>query len=59
MPSPIDLQKSLSGVDYPARKDHLIARAKGNGARKDVLDALRRLPDHEYDDHSGVSREIL
>jgi hypothetical protein len=54
MPSPIDVQKSLAGTDYPARKDELIARAKGNGASGEVMDALQELPDREYDGPSGV-----
>jgi hypothetical protein len=44
MPSPIDVQKSLAGTDYPARKDELIARAKDNGASGEVMDALQSCP---------------
>jgi hypothetical protein len=49
MPSPIDVQKSLAGTDYPARKDELIARAKDNGASGEVTGALQTLPHREYD----------
>ncbi|MDQ1719992.1 MAG: hypothetical protein QOE89_3945 [Pseudonocardiales bacterium] len=49
MPSPMDVQKSLAGTDYPARKDELIARAKDNGASGEVTGALQTLPDREYD----------
>ena len=59
MPSPIDVQKSLAGTDYPARKDELIARAKDNGASGEVMDALQKLPDREYDGPSGVQKEIF
>lgn len=59
MPSPIDVQKSLAGTDYPARKDDLIARAKENGASGEVMDALQKLPDREYEGPSGVQKEIF
>jgi hypothetical protein len=58
-PSPIDVQKSLAGTDYPARKDELIARAKDNGASGEVMDALQKLRDREYDGPSGVQEEIF
>jgi hypothetical protein len=59
MPSPIDIQKSLSGMDYPAHKNEIIDRAKDNGADKDVLDALQKLPDREYDGPSGVQKAVF
>jgi hypothetical protein len=43
----------------PARKDELIARAKDNGASGEVMDALQKLPDREYDGPSGVQKEIF
>ena len=58
MPSPIEVQKALAGTDYPARKDTLVSRAKQNGASEDVLDALQKMPDREYDGPSGVQKEI-
>ncbi|HXD27137.1 MAG TPA: DUF2795 domain-containing protein [Arthrobacter sp.] len=48
-PNPIELQKALGGVDYPASVEDLVSAAEGNGADDSVLDALRALPDQEYD----------
>jgi hypothetical protein len=45
MPSPIDVQKALAGVNYPSSKQDLISQAKSNGAGEDILDALDKLPD--------------
>jgi hypothetical protein len=56
--SPIELQKHLSGVDYPASKDELIDRAQQQGADSDVLDVLRQIPDRQYDGPSAVSAEF-
>jgi hypothetical protein len=59
MPSPIDIQKALSGMDYPAGKDQIVQQAERNGASRDVLDALRKIPDRTYEGPSGVSKEVF
>jgi hypothetical protein len=55
MPSPIDIQKALSGMDYPASKDQIVQHAERNGADDEVLETLRGIEDREYDGPSGVS----
>jgi hypothetical protein len=57
-PSPIELQKHLSGVDYPASKKELIDRAQQQGADNDLIDALQAIPDREYDGPNAVSAEF-
>jgi hypothetical protein len=57
-PNPIELQKYLSGVDYPAKRDDLVRAAEKNGADPDTLDIVRGLPDRTYEGPSGVSKEI-
>ncbi|MCA4135516.1 DUF2795 domain-containing protein [Arthrobacter sp. M4] len=47
-PNPIQVQKFLGGIDYPASKDALVSRAKDEGADQNILDALENLPDKEY-----------
>jgi hypothetical protein len=59
MPNPIEVQKALAGMNYPARKADLVARAKDNGASKDIIDALEKIPDREYDGPSGVQKELF
>ncbi|SFL68522.1 DUF2795 domain-containing protein [Geodermatophilus ruber] len=59
MVSPIDVQKALSGMDYPARKDDIIRHAEQHGASQEVLDALRKIPDREYEGPSGVSSAVF
>jgi hypothetical protein len=58
-PSPIELQKHLSGVDYPASRDDLVQHAESQGADEEILDKLRQIPDREYDGPSGVSKEFF
>jgi hypothetical protein len=57
-PNPIQMQKFLGGVDYPASKDDLVQHAEGKGADDAVLDGLRKIPDREYDGPNAVSQEF-
>lgn len=59
MVSPIDIQKALSGIDYPASKDDIVAHAEQHGGDADVLDALRKIDDREYEGPSGVSSAVF
>ncbi len=57
-PNPIQVQKYLSGIDYPASKDDIVATAEKEGADGDVLDALKNIPDGEYDAPTAVSKAV-
>ncbi|TMR98124.1 DUF2795 domain-containing protein [Nonomuraea basaltis] len=57
-PNPIDLQKHLSGVDYPARKDDLVKAARDHGAGDDIIKALESMPDRQYDGPNAVSQAV-
>jgi hypothetical protein len=59
MVSPIDIQKALGGMDYPAKKEEIVKHAEQNGADDDVLTALRRIEDREYEGPSGVSKAVF
>jgi hypothetical protein len=54
--NPIQLQKFLGGVDYPASKDDLLKKAEEHGADDEVMEALRALPDQEYDAPTAVTK---
>lgn len=58
VPNPIQLQKCLSGVDYPARPGDLMERAREQGAGQEALDALNRIPDRQYDGPNAVSKAV-
>ena len=58
VPNPIQLQKNLKGVDYPATPQDLVKVAKSHGADNDVVDALQRIPDREYDGPNAVSQAV-
>jgi hypothetical protein len=56
--NPIELQKHLSGIDYPATKDTLVSTARDQGAGHDLLDALKKIPDRQYDGPNAVSQAV-
>jgi hypothetical protein len=55
MTNPIQLQKFLGGIDYPADKDTLIQRARDNGAGEDVIKTLKDLPMDRFNSPNDVS----
>jgi hypothetical protein len=54
-PNPIQVQKFLSGVDYPADRDTLVEHARSQGADDAVLENLGKLPDRSFDGPNAVS----
>jgi Protein of unknown function (DUF2795) len=57
-PDFIEVQKYLSGMDYPATKSDIVAHARGQGAGEDVVQALEQIADREYDGPNAVSEEV-
>ena len=57
-PNPVQIQKFLGGVDYPASKETLVSHAKDSGADSNVLDALQKIQDKEYDSPAAVSSAV-
>ncbi len=56
--NPIQVQKFLKGIDYPADKRTLVERARQEGASDDVLATLERLPDQRFNSPNDVSEQI-
>ncbi|HEV3407668.1 MAG TPA: DUF2795 domain-containing protein [Gaiellaceae bacterium] len=56
--NPIQVQKALGGMDYPAGKQQILDHARQQGADQEVVSALEQIPDREYDGPSGVQKEI-
>lgn len=56
--NPIDLQKHLKGMDYPASKQDLVEHAKSSGADKKMLDMLEQLPDEEFQTPTDVNKAV-
>jgi hypothetical protein len=55
MTNPIQLQRFLGGVDYPATREDLVRHAESQGADREVLDTLRNLPKDRFEGPNAVS----
>lgn len=56
--NPVQVQKFIEDVDYPAAKDILIKKAQDEGADDNVIYTLSLLPDMEYEGSDQVSEEL-
>ncbi len=56
--NPIQVQKFLSGVDYPASKQELVEHAKDEGADRNVIATLENMPGRKFDSANDVSKAI-
>jgi hypothetical protein len=56
--NPIEVQKFLEGVRYPARRRELVQEAKRQRASENVRSTLERLPDKRFDTPTDVSEAI-
>ena len=56
--NPIEVQKFLEGVGYPAGRQALVEEAKRQGASEEVRSTLERLPDEEFETPTDVSEAI-
>jgi hypothetical protein len=56
--NPIELQKHLKGISYPASRDDLVATAEGNGAPDEIVDALRNAGEREFSGPDQVQKAL-
>ncbi len=52
--NPIEVQKHLKGVSYPASRDELVAAAEEKGAAGELLEQLRGLDEDAFDSPADV-----
>jgi hypothetical protein len=57
-PNPIQIQKYLSGIEYPASKDDVVSKAEQENAPDDVLEALKAIPEGQFDGPTDVSKAV-
>jgi hypothetical protein len=55
---PIEVQRHLGGVDYPARGEELVSTAESRGAPSAVVEALSGLGDREFDGPDEVMEAL-
>ena len=56
--NPIEVEKYLKGVDYPAKKEDLIKHAQQQKAPQEVLETLKRVHNETFSKPTDVARAI-
>lgn len=56
--NPIEVQKHLKGMSYPATKDDVVSTAEQNGADDEVVSHLRGLDEEEFSGPDDVMRAL-
>ena len=56
--NPIQLQKFLGGIDYPAEKRTLLDTARKQGADENAMQVLEQLPEQKYNSPNDVSEAV-
>ncbi|HEY4032499.1 MAG TPA: DUF2795 domain-containing protein [Ktedonobacteraceae bacterium] len=56
--NPVEVEKSLKGVNYPAKKKDLITHAQQHGANPEVLETLRDLREENFNSPVDVSKAV-
>ncbi|MFD5587884.1 DUF2795 domain-containing protein [Streptomyces sp. NPDC127063] len=57
--SPIELQKALSGMDYPTDKQHLVDVARKNKADEKIVSRLDGLKEDHFDGPNEVQKAVF
>lgn len=56
--NPIQVQKYLAGVNYPASKEDLLNKAKEEGADENTLQTLQNMPGDHFESVKDVAKAI-
>jgi len=56
--SPAQVEKSIKGTHFPAKKQDLIQQAKQNNANQEVLDILENMPNKQFKSPVDISKAI-
>ncbi|MEZ5102019.1 MAG: DUF2795 domain-containing protein [Thermoleophilia bacterium] len=55
---PIEVQRRLRGMSYPATLDDVLEKAEENGADEELIDDLRSLEQEEFDGPDDLVRAL-
>ncbi len=56
--NPVEVEKSLKGIDYPTKKQDLIKYAQQHGANQEVLETIKDLPEENFNSPVDVTKAI-
>jgi hypothetical protein len=56
--NPALVESLIEGMPLPARRDEIVEYAQVEGAEENMLDALRALPDREYESADDIGEAL-
>jgi Protein of unknown function (DUF2795) len=56
--NPIQVQKYLKGIGYPASREQIIRKAEESGADATIMQALQKLPETEFRSPNDISSAL-
>ena len=56
--NPVEVEKSLKGIDFPAKKEDLVKHAQQHGAKQEVIETIKNLPEEEFRNAVDVTKAI-
>jgi hypothetical protein len=56
--NPIEVQKALKGISYPASKEEILETAQQNDASEEIIESLESLDDQQYDGPDEVEEAL-
>jgi Protein of unknown function (DUF2795) len=56
--SPAEVEKSLKGMNYPAKKEDLIKHAQQEGASNEVIEVLKEMREENFNSPIDVSKAV-
>jgi hypothetical protein len=56
--NPIQVQKYLGGLDYPASKDDVVDHARNRGADDNIISTLQQMKEEQFQTPAEVSQAI-
>jgi hypothetical protein len=56
--NPIEVQKALKGVNYPAKKEDIVRNAKEQGADDEIVRALENISADEFESPTDINEAI-
>jgi hypothetical protein len=56
--APIEVQKFLKGVEYPAKKKDLVNKARQNKADEDIISLLEGMKENAFKSPAEVSKAL-
>ncbi|QBD79576.1 DUF2795 domain-containing protein [Ktedonosporobacter rubrisoli] len=56
--NPIEVEKKLKGLDYPAKRQDIVNQARKNGADEEMCKVLGKLPEQTYNKPTDVTKSL-